>query len=104
MTSIILKSSDGIPFPISLSIAEQMLTVKNFLFDVDFQSDEIIVPINKINSKTLDKIISFCQHHINDPPFVREPVCDSHMSQEEIQEYQNQLCLDNIDDWDLIKE
>ena len=54
-----------------------------------------------IHSKILTKIISFCHHHKNEPTFPELPICDCYMSETDIQEQQQQLCLDNIQEWNL---
>ena len=73
MALIKLKSSDDEIFVIDMTIAEQMITVKNMLNDLEVDDDEIIIPLVKINSKVLQKIVSFCDHHRYEPPLPELP-------------------------------
>jgi len=47
---------------INISYAEELLTIKNIMDDIDGDDDETIdIPIGVISSLTMKKIISFCE-------------------------------------------
>ena len=67
MPSIDLQSSDGEIFPVDLEVAKVSHTIKNMLESLGIEEGtEDIVPLPKVNAKTLKKVIQWATHHKDD--------------------------------------
>lgn len=66
--SIKLRSSDGIIFEASLKVIRCSETIKTMLEDlgIDENVNEVI-PLPKVNSTTLSKVLEWANHHQDDP-------------------------------------
>lgn len=68
MHTIKLQSSEGEIFVANLRAAKRMLVIKNMLNVLGIEGDtqDTIVPIYAVDSKTLKLIVDFCHRHIDD--------------------------------------
>ncbi|XP_003370659.1 tetramerization domain protein, skp1 family [Trichinella spiralis] len=67
-----LVSNDGVAFKADWLVVKQSNTLKTMLesFGIDKNSENLeSIPLPKINSKVLGKILQYCNHHRNDPPY-----------------------------------
>ncbi|KAJ1861441.1 hypothetical protein LPJ73_001020 [Coemansia sp. RSA 2703] len=63
-----LQSSDGKTFEVERSVAIQSILIKNLLEDLG--ESENPIPLPNVTAKVLEKIIEYCDHHKDDPPFL----------------------------------
>ncbi|KAI3383728.1 hypothetical protein SNEBB_005566 [Seison nebaliae] len=63
-----IKSSDGDVFDVDMNIAQQSVTIKTMLENIGHLGDNDAIPLPAINTATLKKVISWCNHHKNDQP------------------------------------
>lgn len=90
-TSVLLQASDGtnsvnVPF----EIISMSTTIKSMIDDLegcDLNSTPII--LYNVNTKTLDKIIKFCDYHFND---LKDVKSDDNKSKNELSEWDNKFC------------
>lgn len=69
--SIKLRSSDGIIFETSLEVAKCSDTIKTMLEDLGInESVNEVVPLPKVTSKTLIKILEWADHHKDDTEII----------------------------------
>lgn len=68
MHTIKLQSADGEIFVCNLRAAKRMLVIKNMLelLEIEADTEDTIVPIYLVDSKTLKLIVDFCHRHIDD--------------------------------------
>jgi len=69
-TTVALSSSDGQEFQVPKQVAKMSMTLKNMLEDLG--EDVETIPIPNVTGKILDKVIQYCNHHVNDKP-AKEP-------------------------------
>ncbi|KAJ1820234.1 hypothetical protein GGH91_002919 [Coemansia sp. RSA 2671] len=62
---VVLQSSDGKNFTVERGVAIQSVLIKNLLEDIG-ESDEPI-PLPNVSSKVLEKVIEYCEYHVDDP-------------------------------------
>ncbi|KAJ2492174.1 hypothetical protein IWW37_001622 [Coemansia sp. RSA 2050] len=62
---VVLQSSDGKNFTVERAVAIQSVLIKNLLEDIG-ESDEPI-PLPNVNAKVLEKVIEYCEYHVDDP-------------------------------------
>ncbi|KAJ1999869.1 E3 ubiquitin ligase complex SCF subunit scon-3 [Coemansia thaxteri] len=67
---VVLQSSDGKDFTVERAVALQSVLIKNLLEDIG-ESDEAI-PLPNVAGKVLEKIIEYCEHHMDDPPPIQD--------------------------------
>ncbi|KAL2476954.1 SKP1-like protein 11 [Forsythia ovata] len=60
---IVLKSTDGETFEVEESVAVQFQSIKHMFED---NLAGLIIPLPKINSEILAKVIEYCKRHVND--------------------------------------
>lgn len=69
--SIKLRSSDGIIFETSLEVAKCSDTIKTMLEDLGINENvNEVVPLPKVTSKTLIKILEWADHHKDDTEII----------------------------------
>ena len=77
---------------INLCYAEELLTIKNIMDDIDGDDDEIIdIPIGVISSLTMKKIISFCEAN----PVETETETDTNPAVTETETKEKNMVRDN---------
>jgi len=83
---VVLEAYDGRRFTVKKEVAEQSQTLKDLISDLGVSSTEHPVPIPNVSSKTLEKVVQWCEYHYAnpDPPV---PETDRHRT-------------DNISPWD----
>lgn len=59
---ITLKSSDGETFEVNEKVASMSVTVKNMIEDMDVHA----IPLPNVTSKTLSKVIEYCNKHVDE--------------------------------------
>lgn len=64
MSTIILLSNDNEEFRVQKKVAEKSILIKNMIEDVE--NSDWPIPLPNVTSKILNKIIEWCNHHIND--------------------------------------
>ena len=67
MSEIKLQSSDDAEYTVDINVAKMSVTIRNMLEDIGEEGDQAI-PLPNVTGKILDKVIQYCQHHVNDPP------------------------------------
>lgn len=73
--TLILTTSDGKSIQVESLIFQASGFIQNMIQDLSDNSDDSdtwTISLPNINSMILQKIIEFCQHHQNDPPFTEE--------------------------------
>lgn len=69
---VVLKSSDGVIYKPERKVAEKSTLIKNMIEDLsgigDGKIDEI--PLDNVKANVLQKVLEYCEHHKDDPPFV----------------------------------
>lgn len=69
MPNIKLQSCDGTIFDIDVEIAMKSQTIKTMLDDLGMDDGEDeIVPLPNVNAAILQRVVSWCTHHKDDPP------------------------------------
>ncbi|KAI8040999.1 S-phase kinase-associated protein 1-like [Drosophila gunungcola] len=66
MPSIKLQSSDGEIFDTDIQVAERFGIIKSLLGDCPEDDENAPVPLPKVNSTILRKVLSWAQHHKDD--------------------------------------
>lgn len=61
-----LVSADGVKYEVLLSVAKQSTLLKNMLEDIGEVEE---VPIPNAQSSVLQKVLEYCEHHKDDPPY-----------------------------------
>ncbi|OZJ03868.1 E3 ubiquitin ligase complex SCF subunit sconC [Bifiguratus adelaidae] len=85
MSKVTLTSSDHEPFIVDKDVAERSVLIKNMLEDVG--ETDAPIPLPNVNSKVLQKVIKWCEHHRNDPPATAEDTLDDRKKNTEIEEW-----------------
>ncbi|XP_014231511.1 S-phase kinase-associated protein 1-like [Trichogramma pretiosum] len=62
-----LQSSDGVVFDVELAIAKRSMMIRTMIESLGEDSLDEVLPLTKIKSDTLKKVIEFATHHKNDP-------------------------------------
>ncbi|GIY69289.1 hypothetical protein CDAR_486961 [Caerostris darwini] len=77
MPNIKLQSSDGEIFDVDVEIAKASVTIRTMLEDLGMEEDDQEpVPLHKVNSTILKKVIQWATYHINDPaPSEEDDIC-----------------------------
>ncbi|KAJ2474729.1 hypothetical protein GGH95_004568 [Coemansia sp. RSA 1836] len=65
---VVLQSSDGKDFTVDIAVAKQSKLISNLIEDIG-ESDEPI-PLPNVASKVLEKVIEYCEYHVDDPPLI----------------------------------
>ena len=87
MPNIKLQSSDGEIFEVDVEIAKVSVTIKTMLEDLGIHDEEEVVPLPKVDSSILKKIIQWATHHRDDHS---SPDADEHTEKQ----------TDDISSWD----
>lgn len=85
-----LASSDGQEFTVKLSVANMSITLKNMLEDIP--ESESAVPLPNVTGKILEKVIVFCQYHIDHPSAESEKKDERARIDEPIQPWDQTFC------------
>ncbi|KAI9203114.1 E3 ubiquitin ligase complex SCF subunit sconC [Polychytrium aggregatum] len=85
-----LTSQDSVSFTVDRQVAERSMLLKNMLDDIG-ESDTPI-PLPNVSGKILDKVISYCEHHKEDPPVVHDEERDAYDPAKKR--------VDDTDEWD----
>jgi len=84
---ITLMSSEGKGFKVTKGVALMSTLVSSMLEGHDY-SEEIEVPLPNVKKEILERVISFCEKHVNSPmPEIDKPLKSATMSE-------------NVDEWD----
>lgn len=77
---VILVSPEGLKVEVPRNVAELSNLVKEMLADDD--DDEVPeIPLPNVTKETLDKVIEFCKHHVNDPlPEIEKPLTSNNLA------------------------
>jgi len=54
------------PLEVPIEVANMSVTIKNMLEDLGSQTD-VPIPLHNVTSKILQKVASYCQHHVEHP-------------------------------------
>lgn len=65
-----LQSQDGQVFSVPLQVAKMSETVKNLIDDIGVS--EVAIPLPNVTGKILEKVIIYCNYHIEHPTPVTE--------------------------------
>jgi len=88
MSTITLRSSDGVEMPVEKEVAERSMLIKNLLEDMgDGSTTEEAIPIANVNEAVLKKVIEWCTHHRSDPPATTDDDSDSRKKTTDIEEW-----------------
>ncbi|MCJ1285192.1 hypothetical protein MMC26_004530 [Xylographa opegraphella] len=88
MSTITLKSSDGVEMTVEKEVAERSMLIRNLLEDMsDGSTTEEAIPIANVNEAVLKKVIEWCTHHRNDPPATADDDSDSRKKTTDIEEW-----------------
>ncbi|KAF9181088.1 hypothetical protein BGZ51_007312 [Haplosporangium sp. Z 767] len=91
--SIILQACDGREFKVDKQTAERSLVLKNM---IEMAGDSATpIPLPKLSSLVLEKVLIFCKHHRNDPVDKSKDDVDDI----DPREMRNDL-IRNMDEWD----
>lgn len=58
-------------FEVKPEVAEMSTTIKNMLEDLGADNDGLVIPLNNITTKMLEKVIEFCEHTLAKGPQVQ---------------------------------
>lgn len=68
-----LQSSDGVVFDVDIDVAEMSVTIRDVLKNVrSVEAAEEGVPLPKVHSTILSKVLEWAAHHRHDPPTPEE--------------------------------
>ncbi|MCJ1293843.1 hypothetical protein MMC34_005399 [Xylographa carneopallida] len=88
MSTITLRSSDGVEMTVEKEVAERSMLIKNLLEDMsDGTTTEEAIPIANVNEAVLKKVIEWCTHHRADPPATADDDSDSRKKTTDIEEW-----------------
>ncbi|MCJ1378726.1 hypothetical protein MMC17_001825 [Xylographa soralifera] len=88
MSTITLRSSDGVEMTVEKEVAERSMLIKNLLEDMsDGSTTEEAIPIANVNEAVLKKVIEWCTHHRSDPPATADDDSDSRKKTTDIEEW-----------------
>jgi len=88
MSTITLRSSDGVEMTVEKEVAERSMLIKNLLEDMaDGATTVEAIPIANVNEAVLKKVIEWCTHHRNDPPATADDDSDSRKKTTDIEEW-----------------
>ena len=81
---------------INICYAEELLTIKNIMDDIDGDDDETIdIPIGVISSPTMKKIISFCENNRDETETETNPTETETKTKEKQMERDNEIAEKN---------
>ncbi|EEC51046.1 predicted protein [Phaeodactylum tricornutum CCAP 1055/1] len=67
-TTVNLISKDGDSFSVPLAVAKMSELVKGMIDeDAEDEGDKIEIPLPNVKSQVLNKVIEFCEHHLQEP-------------------------------------
>ncbi|MCJ1400640.1 hypothetical protein MMC11_003848 [Xylographa trunciseda] len=88
MSTITLRSSDGVEMTVEKEVAERSMLIRNLLEDMaDGATTVEAIPIANVNEAVLKKVIEWCTHHRNDPPATADDDSDSRKKTTDIEEW-----------------
>ena len=67
---VTLQSQDGQTFTVSVTVAKMSETVKNLIDDIGVT--DVAIPLPNVTSKILEKVLVYCNYHIEHPTPVAE--------------------------------
>jgi len=77
--SLFLISCDGDKTKVSKDVAYMSALIKTILAD-DSYDESLEIPLPNVNKETLNRVIEFCLHHVNNPMAeVKKPLTSSDM-------------------------
>ncbi|MCJ1418224.1 hypothetical protein MMC32_004571 [Xylographa parallela] len=88
MSTITLRSSDGVEMTVEKEVAERSMLIKNLVEDMSDGSTIVeAIPIANVNEAVLKKVIEWCTHHRSDPPATADDDSDSRKKTTDIEEW-----------------
>ncbi|MCJ1322988.1 hypothetical protein MMC15_008339 [Xylographa vitiligo] len=88
MSTVTLRSSDGVEMTVEKEVAERSMLIKNLLEDMtDGSTTDEAIPIANVNEAVLKKVIEWCTHHRSDPPATADDDSDSRKKTTDIEEW-----------------
>jgi len=88
MSTITLRSSDGVEMTVEKEVAERSMLIKNLVEDMSDGSNIVeAIPIANVNEAVLKKVIEWCTHHRSDPPATADDDSDSRKKTTDIEEW-----------------
>lgn len=104
-SAVKLMPSDAPESPITVSteVANMSVTIRNMLEDFGGATD-ISIPVHNVDTKTLRKVIEYCEYHIANPtPMGPAPAYTGPPKKDDIAPWDKEFCsVDNVTLFDLI--
>ena len=72
MATVKLQSSDEKEFNVDKSVAEMSVTIKNMLEDMQDIGSDTPIPLPNVTGAILEKVITYCKYHKENPTPVSE--------------------------------
>eukprot|EP00012_Vannella_robusta_P011716 CAMPEP_0206196452 /NCGR_PEP_ID=MMETSP0166-20121206/8454_1 /ASSEMBLY_ACC=CAM_ASM_000260 /TAXON_ID=95228 /ORGANISM="Vannella robusta, Strain DIVA3 518/3/11/1/6" /LENGTH=162 /DNA_ID=CAMNT_0053613925 /DNA_START=29 /DNA_END=517 /DNA_ORIENTATION=- len=67
MPKVQLKSKDDKVFSVEKDVACMSTTIKNLIDDIDELDEETAIPVPNVSGAILEKVIQYCEHHLDNP-------------------------------------